>query len=92
MDGNANSQVIAKPAPRLSRESTGFTSQIANLGWLFAQVLRAHPKSAGIWIATSVFGGLMVPVQLWATKGVVDNLQDRIEGQPGSMMWWFAAV
>lgn len=82
----------AKAEPPVGAPSGGIVSKVGNLVWLLRQVVDAAPRSARLWIAMTLTGGLITPVQLWATKGVADNLQERLGGGPGPAMWWFAAL
>ncbi len=69
-----------------------FIIAITNLWWLFRLVAAAAPRSVRRWLLLVLVGGIAVPVQLWATKGVADNLQERLTGGAGEAMWWFAAL
>ena len=60
--------------------------------WFLLRIAREQPATAIAWLVMALLGGMLVPAQLWAGKGVVDNLQDRIDGGAGSSLWWYAAI
>ena len=70
----------------------GFWPAVRDLAWLVRRVARASPRAAAGWAALSLGLGFVTPVELWATKGVADNLQIHLDGGDGSAMWRFAAL
>ncbi len=70
----------------------GTVRSIRDLWWLVARVVRSSPTEAAGWIALFVILGFELPIALWATKGVADSLQERLDGGAGAGLWWYALV
>lgn len=72
------------------------TGRLAALTWLAGQTVRADPLASGAWVTVAVGRGVLVPLQLWATKSLVDGLQELLAGhrpQPiGLWLTWVVAA
>ncbi len=90
--GSTNPSPSARASPTFGATSRGLSGQIGDLIWLSRKVVATDSRSVRLWAAMTLAIGLLTPVQLWATKGVADNLQERLDGGPGAAMWPFAAL
>lgn len=70
----------AATAPQLLARPRGRLGMLADLGWLTARSAGDAPLPTGLWAATAVAQGLLVPAQLWLTKLLLDALQVRLSG------------
>src|SRR5689334_22389486 len=72
--------VQGKPAPRLLAEPRSRLQQLGDLGWLLACMVRMAPCPSLLWSLVALAQGLLVPLQLWLTKLLVDALAARLAG------------
>jgi len=73
-------------------EQRGPINTLGNLWWFMREVARADRRSAALMVFLSLVNGLLVPLTLWASAGVADDLQSRLDGRTERTLWWFAAA
>jgi ATP-binding cassette, subfamily B, bacterial len=69
-----------------------FGAPIRDLWWFFVAICRADRRSSAILVALSVLNGVVIPLTLWASAGVANALQGRLDGNRDHTLWWFAAA
>lgn len=67
-----------------------FVDRFLDLCWLVARTTMAAPRDVAIYLAVAVGAGLMAPVELWATKHLVDALAHWAEGGAAADTEWSA--
>ena len=65
-----------KPTPVFRPDRLGFFKQFLNLIWLLRLVLKVAPAPALLWAFTSLIRSLVLPINLWITKYLVDAVVD----------------
>jgi ATP-binding cassette subfamily B protein len=73
----------SKPAPTLHNDNHGRLRTLADLGWLVWLVAGTTPLPCALWVAVALGQGLLVPVQLGATKALIDALAAQLAGHAG---------
>ena len=76
-----------KPIPVFRADRLGSLKQFLNLIWLLRLVLKVAPSPALLWAFTSLIRSLVLPINLWITKYLVDAVVDmvRSSGSPNSV-------
>ena len=81
-----------KSIPQLVQESRRFSEKLLDLAWLLKMTAKAAPLETALFVAAALASGLTVPIELWATKHLVDTLALRAEeaagGAPGVWLWF----
>ena len=65
-----------KPIPVFRADRLGSFKQFLNLIWLLRLVLKVAPAPALLWAFTSLIRSLVLPINLWITKYLVDAVVD----------------
>ena len=65
-----------KPIPVFRPDRLGTFKQFLNLIWLLRLVLKVAPAPALLWAFTSLIRSLVLPINLWITKYLVDAVVD----------------
>lgn len=80
---------LPKPAPKLWEHEPGKLRSVLDLVWMSGVILSVQPVRSSAWTLAALVQGLIVPVQLWLTKGLVDALaaQLRGSGNSGIYLW-----
>ena len=74
-----------KPIPVFRADRLGTFKQFLNLIWLLRLVLKVAPAPALLWAFTSLIRSLVLPINLWITKYLVDAVVDVVRAD-GSLM------
>ena len=72
------SSVQPKPTPVFRADRLGSLKQFLNLIWLLRLVLKVAPSPALLWAFTSLIRSLVLPINLWITKYLVDAVVDMV--------------
>ena len=67
-----------KPIPVFRADHLGTFKQFLNLIWLLRLVLKVAPSPALLWAFTSLVRSLVLPINLWITKYLVDAVVDAV--------------
>ena len=67
-----------KPTPVFRADRLGSLKQFLNLIWLLRLVLKVAPSPALLWAFTSLIRSLVLPINLWITKYLVDAVVDMV--------------
>lgn len=70
----------SKPAPALQPKQPGHWRMMLDLGWMIGVAYRAAPMPCSFVGIIAVIQGLIVPLQLWLTKSLVDALAAQLKG------------
>lgn len=82
----------SKPAPRLNSFPPRRLQWVGDLLWLFRLVVWAAPGHCLTWIASAMGVSLLVPLNLWLLKNLVDALNEAAAGGPAQAVYpWLAA-
>ena len=65
-----------KPIPVFRADRLGTFKQFLNLIWLLRLVLKVAPAPALLWAFTSLIRSLVLPINLWITKYLIDAVVD----------------
>ena len=68
--------VAPKPTPIFRPESNGSLKQFLNLMWFIGVVAKAAPASSVLLAIASIVRSLIIPVNLWITKYLIDAVVD----------------
>ena len=71
-----HSSAQPKPIPVFRADRLGSFKQFLNLIWLLRLVLKVAPAPALLWAFTSLIRSLVLPINLWITKYLVDAVVD----------------
>jgi ATP-binding cassette, subfamily B, bacterial len=75
--------VAPKPVPTLRNAQPRRWRSLADLGWLVWLVAGTTPLPCALWVAVALGQGILVPVQLGATKALIDALAAQLAGHAG---------
>lgn len=82
----------AKGLPKLAAEGRSLGRQVADLAWLTKLTAKAAPRATALLVATALAADLMTPLELWATKHLVDALAVQVTsaaiGASGVWLWF----
>ena len=73
---NTHPSTQPKPIPVFRADHLGSFKQFLNLIWLLRFVLKIAPAPALLWAFTSLIRSLVLPINLWITKYLVDAVVD----------------
>lgn len=76
----------------LHSEGVEKRSRYRALAWLCRLLLRAVPGASMLWLVLAVLTGLVIPIQLWASQHLIDNIAGVIEGDSGQNPWPWVAL
>lgn len=82
-----------KTAPTIVGETDRIYVKLRDIGWLLKVTAEAAPWATVLFAAVAVFSGMLTPLELFATKNLVDSLAARSTGQfeATTAVWtWFA--
>lgn len=83
----------AKPAPVLQPERPGRGRMVLDLCWLVGSAGRLAPLPFAVLASIALAQGLLVPLQLWLTKVVVDALAAQLQGaEAGRAFLWLGLL
>ena len=87
-----HSSAQPKPIPVFRTDHLGTFKQFLNLIWLLRLVLKVAPAPALLWAFTSLIRSLVLPINLWITKYLVDTVVDvvRADGSLNSVFTYLS--
>ena len=71
-----HSSAQPKPIPVFRADRLGTFKQFLNLIWLLRLVLKVAPAPTLLWAFTSLIRSLVLPINLWITKYLIDAVVD----------------